>query len=43
MTPHDHRATTAGREALARLDKLVLTGDVALRLLGRGGDATSSP
>ncbi len=42
MTPHDHRATTAGREALARLDKLVLTGDVALRLLGRGGDATSS-
>jgi 23S rRNA (guanine745-N1)-methyltransferase len=42
MTPHDHRATTAGREALARLDKLALTGDVAMRLLRRGDDATSS-
>jgi 23S rRNA (guanine745-N1)-methyltransferase len=35
MTPHDHRATRAGREALARLDCLDLTGDVLFRLLRR--------
>jgi 23S rRNA (guanine745-N1)-methyltransferase len=37
MTPHDHRAPRAGREALAALNHLALTGDVVLRLLRREG------
>jgi 23S rRNA (guanine745-N1)-methyltransferase len=35
MTPHDHRAPLAGREALARLSSLALTGDVMFRTLRR--------
>jgi hypothetical protein len=35
MTPHDHRAPLAGREALARLGRLALTGDVIFRTLRR--------
>jgi 23S rRNA (guanine745-N1)-methyltransferase len=35
MTPHDHRATQAGRESLAALDRLTITIDVAARLLAR--------
>ena len=35
MTPHDHRATPAGREALAQHDKLTVTADVTLRLLSK--------
>jgi 23S rRNA (guanine745-N1)-methyltransferase len=37
MTPHDHRAPFAGREALARLDQLTLTGDIVFRTLKRSG------
>jgi 23S rRNA (guanine745-N1)-methyltransferase len=37
MTPHDHRAPLAGRDALARLDQLTLTGDVVFRTLQRSG------
>jgi 23S rRNA (guanine745-N1)-methyltransferase len=33
MTPHDHRASVAGREALARLDRLGVTVDVIVRVL----------
>jgi 23S rRNA (guanine745-N1)-methyltransferase len=33
MTPHDHRAPVAGREALARLDALGVTVDVIVRVL----------
>ena len=36
MTPHDHRAPQAGREALAKLDRLTVTGDVVFRVLRRG-------
>jgi len=35
MTPHNHRAPLSGRLALARLDRLSLTGDVVVRLLRR--------
>lgn len=35
MTPHDHRAPPAGREALARLDRLTVTADVVFRTLRR--------
>ena len=35
MTPHDHRATQAGRESLAALERLTVTVDVALRLLSK--------
>jgi 23S rRNA (guanine745-N1)-methyltransferase len=35
MTPHDHRAPLAGREALARLSALAVTGDVVFRVLRR--------
>lgn len=37
MTPHDHRAPLAGREALAKVDRLSVTADVVFRLLRRGG------
>ena len=33
MTPHDHRAPIAGREALARHERLRVTVDVVLRLM----------
>ena len=33
MTPHGHRAPVAGRDALAKLDRLAVTGDVLFRLL----------
>jgi 23S rRNA (guanine745-N1)-methyltransferase len=36
MTPHDHRAPLAGRQVLARLSQLEVTGDVAFRVLRRG-------
>ncbi|MEQ1614869.1 MAG: putative RNA methyltransferase, partial [Hyphomicrobiaceae bacterium] len=36
MTPHDHRAPLAGREALAKLNHLTVTGDVVFRVLRRG-------
>jgi 23S rRNA (guanine745-N1)-methyltransferase len=36
MTPHAHRATMAGRAALAELDRLRVTGDVVVRTLRRG-------
>lgn len=35
MTPHAHRATQAGRDSLATLESLNITGDVVLRLLSR--------
>ena len=35
MTPHDHRAPLAGRQALAQLARLDLTGDVVFRTLRR--------
>ena len=35
MTPHDHRATQAGRESLAAREHLTVTVDVALRLLSK--------
>lgn len=35
MTPHAHRATQAGRESLAALERLTVTVDVVLRLLSR--------
>lgn len=36
MTPHAHRAPQAGREALAKLSHLALTGDAVFRTLRRG-------
>jgi 23S rRNA (guanine745-N1)-methyltransferase len=36
MTPHDHRAPPAGRNALAQLSELAVTGDAVFRLLRRG-------
>ncbi|MEQ1697541.1 MAG: hypothetical protein ABL901_17035 [Hyphomicrobiaceae bacterium] len=33
MTPHDHRAPLAGREALARYDRLRVTVDVVFKLM----------
>ena len=35
MTPHDHRATQAGRDALSAYDTLTLTADVKIALLVR--------
>ncbi|MEQ1783584.1 MAG: putative RNA methyltransferase [Hyphomonadaceae bacterium] len=35
MTPHDHRATQAGRESLAAREHLTVTVDVAIRLLSK--------
>ncbi len=35
MTPHDHRAPLAGRQALAQLERLATTGDVVFRTLRR--------
>lgn len=35
MTPHDHRAPLAGREALTHYASLALTGDVVFRVLSR--------
>ena len=35
MTPHDHRATQAGRLSLAALDRLTVSVDVAVRLLSK--------
>ncbi len=37
MTPHNHRATAVGREDLALLDRLAVTGDVVFRVLRREG------
>jgi 23S rRNA (guanine745-N1)-methyltransferase len=35
MTPHDHRATQAGRESLAARERLTVSVDVAVRLLSK--------
>jgi len=35
MTPHDHRAPVAGRQALAALSSLRVTADIIIRQLGR--------
>ncbi len=35
MTPHDHRATQTGREALAARERLTVSVDVAVRLLSK--------
>jgi hypothetical protein len=39
MTPHIHRMTAAGREALARYERLDVTIDVIFRLLRLGNAA----
>jgi 23S rRNA (guanine745-N1)-methyltransferase len=36
MTPHDHRAPSVGRQALAQLSQFAVTGDAVFRLLRRG-------
>jgi 23S rRNA (guanine745-N1)-methyltransferase len=43
MTPHDHRAPMAGRDALAQLERLSVTGDVAIRVFAKRDETARQP